>query len=334
MEKLLTIAIPAYNMEKYLERCLNSLLIKDEQTQYLEVIIINDGSMDRTIQIAQKFSSRFPNLFKVINKQNGNWGSCINLAAKEATGKYFLILDADDWLETKELESFIEMLKETQDVDLLIYNCTQIRGNERTKIFHTKLTEDRVYKLAEIEKNWDCSFFVHCIALNTPIIKKIHLTEGISYCDVEVVIYMFEYIKNLKIYNKSLYNYIIDRPGQTIEAASYSKNSNAIIKIYRRYNKEHSSNEKILYWQRNSIIPLLNMYYQVNLLYKTSTESFTIFKEIDKEIHKDPILYKSLYAQTFIKVKYIKLWSYLQYRPILRSLVLIQKITNKIKSLF
>lgn len=329
MEKLLTIAIPAYNMEKYLERCLNSLLIKEELTQYLEVIIVNDGSKDTTLSIAQKFNSRFPNLFKVINKQNGNWGSCINIAAKEATGEYFLILDADDWLETNELESFIEMLKEKQEVDLFIYNCTQIKGNEKKQIFHTKLKEDQIYKLSEIEKIWDCSFFVHCIALKTAIIKKIHLTEGISYCDVEVVIYMFEYIRNLKIYNKSLYNYVIDRPGQTIEAASYSKNSNAIIKIYRRYNKEHSSNEKILYWQRNSIIPLLSMYYRVNLLYKTSAEDFIIFREIDKEIHKDPILHKSLYAQTFIKVKYVKLWSYLKYRPILRLLVLIQKIVKK-----
>ena len=85
MNKVISILIPTYNMEKYLGRCLDSLLI--EEIDIVEVIVINDGSKDRSSEIAHSYEERFPNSFVVIDKENGNYGSCINAGLSRASGK-------------------------------------------------------------------------------------------------------------------------------------------------------------------------------------------------------------------------------------------------------
>ena len=97
MDKLLTIVIPSYNMEKYLDRCLSSLIVSDEKMQCLEVLVINDGSKDRTSEIAHTYEERFPGTFRVVDKENGHYGSCVNRGLKEARGTFIKVLDADDY---------------------------------------------------------------------------------------------------------------------------------------------------------------------------------------------------------------------------------------------
>ena len=81
-------------MEKYLNKCLDSLIV--ENMNLLEVLIINDGSKDNSSNIAHVYENKYPNTFRVIDKENGNYGSCINRGIKEAKGKYIKVLDADD----------------------------------------------------------------------------------------------------------------------------------------------------------------------------------------------------------------------------------------------
>ena len=126
--KLLTIAVPAYNMEKYLSRCLNSILL-DGQQDYLEVILINDGSKDNTLAIAREYEKKYPDILTVVDKPNGGWGTAINKAIGLASGRYFKILDSDDWFDSKALVEFIELLKkqsfikdwECKDIEVLEY---------------------------------------------------------------------------------------------------------------------------------------------------------------------------------------------------------------------
>ena len=95
-QKILTIVVPVYNMEDCLNRCLDSLLISSQELmQMLEVIVVNDGSTDGTSALAHSYEARFPGVFFVIDKENGNSGSCINAALAVATGKYFRQLDAE-----------------------------------------------------------------------------------------------------------------------------------------------------------------------------------------------------------------------------------------------
>ena len=85
--KTLSIIIPAYNMELYLRKCLNSLII-DRNFDLLDIIIVNDGSKDGTLEIAKEYECKYPSVCRVIDKPNGNYGSCVNIGLKNAIGKY------------------------------------------------------------------------------------------------------------------------------------------------------------------------------------------------------------------------------------------------------
>ena len=99
MEKILTISIAAYNAEKDIARCLDSL-IATGIIEKLDVVIVNDGSVDQTAEIANSYVKKYVNSIRLINKQNGGHGSTINASIKVAKGKYYKILDSDDWVES------------------------------------------------------------------------------------------------------------------------------------------------------------------------------------------------------------------------------------------
>ena len=131
MLKILSIIIPSYNMERYLPYCLDSLLISHSRNS-IEVVIVNDGSEDSTLAIARRYSEEYPELFRVIDKDNGNYGSCINAALPLITGKFVKVLDADDSFDTANFEYFLEFLN-GKDVDLVLSDFTWV-DSKRNKL--------------------------------------------------------------------------------------------------------------------------------------------------------------------------------------------------------
>lgn len=116
--KLLTLAIASYNMEEFLDKCLESVSEPDIPDS-LEVIVINDGSKDRTSSIAHIYEKLRPDIIRIVEKENGHYGSCINKALELATGKYFRPLDADDWVNIDSLIRLLDKLS-TCNADLVI----------------------------------------------------------------------------------------------------------------------------------------------------------------------------------------------------------------------
>ena len=93
--KLLTIAIPCYNSQDYMRKCVDSLLIGGDD---VEILIINDGSQDRTAEIANEYEKNYPGIIRAIHKENGGHGSAVNAGMREARGLYFKVVDSDDWV--------------------------------------------------------------------------------------------------------------------------------------------------------------------------------------------------------------------------------------------
>ena len=117
MQKLLTIVVPVYKVEPYINKCLDSLVIAPELMEKMDVLVINDGTPDNSAELSREYVKRFPSTFRQIDKENGGHGSVWNLGVKEAYGKYTRFLDSDDWLEN--LDLLIERL-ESCDADLVI----------------------------------------------------------------------------------------------------------------------------------------------------------------------------------------------------------------------
>ena len=118
MNKVLTIVVPVYKVEPYINKCLDSCVLDDEKLMnLLEVIIVNDGTPDRSAEMSREYVKHYPNTFRQIDKENGGHGSAWNVGLKEATGKYLRFLDSDDWLTN--LDKLMEKLQET-DADLVL----------------------------------------------------------------------------------------------------------------------------------------------------------------------------------------------------------------------
>ena len=137
-------------MENYLHKCLDSLIVSDDNMNRLEVLVINDGSKDSSSQIAHEYESKYPQTFRVVDKENGNYGSCINRGLKEAKGKYVKVLDADDYFDNVVFNQFLSFLSET-DADLIINDYSVVDGNgNNTDNYSFPLPMENVFSLGDL----------------------------------------------------------------------------------------------------------------------------------------------------------------------------------------
>lgn len=224
MDKILTIIIPTYNMEGYLKHCLESLIVP--QMDNIEVLIINDGSTDSSSAIAHNYQDKYSNTFRVIDKVNGNYGSCINRGLKEATGKYIKVLDADDSFDSNNFEKYLDYISSC-DVDLVLNDFVEITPQG----IITKEWKGRNLPTKEafsFQKLYNGNIMMHAVAYKTQNIKSIkggyHQTEGISYTDQEWIFLPMTTVKTVGYFNKVLYKYLVGRDGQTMDKKTFAKN--------------------------------------------------------------------------------------------------------------
>ena len=214
--KLLTIIIPMYNMERYIDHCLTSLII-DEGMESMEVLVINDGSKDNSLAIARGYEQRYPQTFRVIDKENGNYGSCVNRGLQEASGKYVRILDADDFYETSNLPDYLKFLSSV-DLDMVFteFRRTDAEGRpgKRTRVLRRP---GKVYGVRDLFQP-RLHITMHCVAYRTELVRSIGYvqTEGISYTDHEWVFWPMAMINTWQYYPRVIYNYRLGREGQTV----------------------------------------------------------------------------------------------------------------------
>ena len=224
MNKILSVIIPTYNMEALLDKCLSSLILESaEKRQLLDVIVVNDGSKDKSSEIAHKYAGKYPEMFSVIDKENGNYGSCVNAALPHVKGKYVRILDADDCYCTENLMAYLDILK-TTDTDLVLsdYVTVNEKGEEIDKTTFP-LTTDVVVEFSELHD--DTPLAMHAVAYRTTIFNEIdyHQTEGVSYTDMEWIFHPLSRVKNLYYFHKPIYRYLLGREGQTVDTITMIK---------------------------------------------------------------------------------------------------------------
>ena len=107
--KLLSIAIPCYNSEAYMEKCIESLLKGGEE---VEILVVNDGSSDRTAEIADAYAEKYPTIIKAIHQENGGHGEAVNAGLRNATGFFYKVVDSDDWVDAESYQKILAFLKE------------------------------------------------------------------------------------------------------------------------------------------------------------------------------------------------------------------------------
>jgi glycosyltransferase involved in cell wall biosynthesis len=116
--KYITFTIPCYNSQDYMRHCIDNLVAAGED---VEVIIVNDGSKDDTGKIADEYEKKYPTIVKAIQKENGGHGSGVMAGIRNGTGLYYKVVDSDDWVETKDVITMLDLIKkhleEKEDID-------------------------------------------------------------------------------------------------------------------------------------------------------------------------------------------------------------------------
>lgn len=233
MEKLLTLIIPTYNMEKLLNRCLSSLVVKDNSLfQQVEILVVIDGAKDRSSEIAHGYQNRYPSVFRVIDKENGNYGSCINRGLKEATGKYIKVLDADDCFNTEAFTQYLIAIKNL-DADLIITSGTNVTEQDEPMLkWKFDYEPNQMYPIEALKRVW-----IHEVTHKTALLREIGYvkTEGISYTDEEWVFYPMSTIKTFFTLNLNLYQYTVGREGQTMNPTVWSRSMKNEIQVSKGF---------------------------------------------------------------------------------------------------
>lgn len=225
-QKTLSIIIPTYNMENYLTRCLDSLVNAKEVLPKLEILVVNDGSKDKSSRIAHEYQKKHPDSIVVIDKENGNYGSCVNRGLKEATGKYVKVLDADDWFLTENLGRFMGIL-ESRDEELVLtdFDVVDAQGRVIKRVRHDypkgqTLCIDSFCGTKEFGK-----MQMHSVAYKTAMVKEIgyHQSEGISYTDQEWIFEPMSHVRSFYNTGLVIYQYLMGREGQTMNPKQMRK---------------------------------------------------------------------------------------------------------------
>ncbi len=227
MEKLLSIVIPSYNVEKYLEQTLESFIEPDILGD-IEVLVVDDGSKDSTAEIGKRYENQYPGTFRVISKENGGHGSTINRGIKECAGKYFKVVDGDDWVNTPDFKLLIEKLK-TCDADCIVTNYYEVddRTGEKTPREYSLLKKER----AE-ENRWNFCYMaeraqpaMHALIFRSSILKEhqIRMDEHSFYVDVEYVLYPLPYVESVVYFDLYIYMYRLALATQSVSMQGFRK---------------------------------------------------------------------------------------------------------------
>lgn len=315
MEKILTIVIPTYNMQDYLHRCLDSLIVPEEQMQLLEVLVVNDGSKDNSSVIAHEYQNKYPDTFRVIDKENGNYGSCVNRGLREATGKYIKILDADDWFDNVTLALYLIYLT-ALDVDLVLTDFKIVYENSKKVIPYLysqkNIVADQVISVEQL-LSYNSMFYgqMHGFTYKTKILRemKYNQTEGISYTDQEYVNIPFTRVKTVCYYPNILYNYLLGREGQTmmsIKDKSMGQLMQVVSKLCEFYSSSDYDNKVYKNYLFQQILVQIHLIYSSGLLEKSF--NVEILKDFDIKLMQYPSLYSESAKIKARRFPYVEIW--------------------------
>lgn len=228
MKPILSVVVPSYNVEQYLDKGLSSYC-DDRFKNRLQVMVVNDGSEDNTHDIAASYVERYPEIFTLIDKENGGHGSAVNVGIDHATGKYFRIIDGDDWIDTENMVSLLDYL-DRSSADIVIDNKREVHmvTGETTYIGPPRSVEfGKTYNFSDVclDDSITPNIMIHTMSIKTSILKDngIHLLEGIFYVDIEFIIKSTVLASTIEFTDLEIYQYLVGNVNQSVNFKNYVK---------------------------------------------------------------------------------------------------------------
>lgn len=221
--KLLSIAVPCYNSQDYMEHCINSLLVGGED---VEIIIVDDGSKDMTIEIADDYAKKYPTIIKTIHQENGGHGEAVNTGLRNASGLFFKVVDSDDWVDADAYRRILNTLREIaggdQTLDMLISNFVyEKEGAKHKKVMRYNMTlpKDTLFTWNNVRHFRKGQYILmHSVIYRTKLLKEcgLELPKHTFYVDNIFVYYPLPFVKTMYYLDVDFYRYFIGRDDQSV----------------------------------------------------------------------------------------------------------------------
>ena len=221
--KLLTVAIPCYNSQDYMEHAVETALVGGED---IEILLVNDGSTDETAAIADRLEKEHPTIIKAIHKENGGHGSAVNTGLANTSGVYYKVLDSDDWFDREALLKIMDILRnfvhDGNGVDMLLANYVYEKPSlhkHKSIRYDGVFPENQVFGWNEVKRfKMSQNILMHSVIYRTKMLRdcNLELPEHTFYVDNLFVYNPLPYVKTMYYVNVDLYRYFIGREDQSV----------------------------------------------------------------------------------------------------------------------
>ena len=301
--KYITFAIPCYNSQDYMERAVESVLKGGKD---VEIIIVNDGSKDGTEEIGKRYEREYPDIVRVISQENGGHGEAVNTGLLHATGKYFKVVDRDDWREEEALIQVLNQMKsfeeKDEEVDMFISNYVYEKvGAGHKKVIHYRncLPQERIFGWNDLGHfRVDQYILMHSVIYRTELLKlcQLRLPKHTFYVDNIFVFEPLPYVKKMYYINTNFYRYFIGRDDQSVNETVMISRIDQQLRVTRRmvdfYTEQKIGNQKCRMYMRNYLRIMMEVS-SIFLILSGTPENFAKKQELwnyvkakDKEVYK------------------------------------------------
>lgn len=312
MEKLITFAIPCYNSEAYMEKCIQSLLGAGDDT---EILIINDGSKDRTGEIADSYARKYPDTVSVVHQENGGHGEGVNQGIRLGRGKYYKVVDSDDRLDPEALKTMLGYIRENENngvhIDMYISNYVYDHVADGTQ---KAMKYDEIFPHAKA-CDWEATkkfnftkyLMMHSVIYRMQLLRDIglELPKHTFYVDNLYMYYPFPFVKSIFYVDVDLYYYFIGREDQSVNEKNMIKRIDQQIRVTKLMTECHDLNEL----KKTQPHLYKYMFHELSMMYMIST--VFLFASKDQDNYKkntelwdflkqtDPVTFKKMRTTTW-----------------------------------
>lgn len=305
--KILTFVVPCYNSAAYMDHCISTLLACGDEEE-IEIIIVNDGSKDETGKIADSYQKKYPSIVKAIHQENGGHGEGVNQGIKNATGKYFKVVDSDDWVDIDSgkviIQKIKELIKENNEVDLFICNYVYEHVKDNSQVvmdYKGVFPEDKVVNWNETKRFGMTQYLLmHSLIYRTEVIREsgLKLPKHTFYVDNLFAYVPLPYVKSIYYMNLDFYRYFIGRDDQSVNEAVMVKRVDQQVRVTKAMIDAHNisnlikENKKLGIYMRKHL-SMMVLICQMLFLLEGSEEALSKKKQLwDNLRDKDIELYR------------------------------------------
>ncbi len=300
MEKVLSVIVPMYNTELYIERCLDSLLYNKDVISDIEIIVVNDGGTDSSIDIVKGYRKKYPKSIVIIDKDNGGHGSAVNAGMEKATGKYIRVVDSDDWVDIDNFAEYVKRLK-NEKADVVVTNVRRQQLYDESELdFEFKEKSKRPIPIRQIknkvmEEDFFFEFSMHSMTVKTERLRKVWgngLLEKTFYVDQQFVAKVFMCAENYVEYSMNIYMYFIGRPEQSM-GEGFFKHINDHERVLRWLLKTTEDNSFPDYYKKI-------VFRQIVLMFGTHYKAYKEQPKLSRKDKKDLVEFDGYLRQKYL----------------------------------